>query len=701
MKEQHGPIHEQHHEQEYPANAMPRRRFGNYDLIRHIDIGGMGEVYLARQRTAFGREVAIKIMRSDLVHDAVARRRFLREAEVTAHLLHEHILPLIEFSDEGGRLFLVTPYIKGGTLATRLEHGSLAYAEIEQLFTALVQAVAYIHRRGVIHRDLKPSNILLDSEEGGDAIYVRLIDFGIASVSGEQATSAPLTSSGHEVGTAAYMAPERLEGIVAPSNDIYSLGIILYEMLTGELPTQLGRVRTVPSVFSAIIKRCVTTRPDGRFASADALLDAFQQAYESWSRGPQVQQRLASEGAVPPLVERVERGKRGERVQEGPPAEQPVQIKRSASLNDVKVHRAELVLPSMPDQSSHFQREDYSATTTYVKPEDLARLQSTNELAIAAPAIPPKLSKSKPRKRSLLGIVTIAIVALLAIIGGMGYMAVQAAISTDVVVSPRVQKVSKVLSMSALPTIHNVDANTASLPANVLSNTQTGSVTGPTSGQSACVLGIFDCHQAVSLADIAALAGQERPALRTQLAQNLQQQARTSSCTTVGKINYTDGNVDSNPQLGSASKTVTVTLTEQGSVECIKTQDVHTLALAMFQQQAPQNYALLNSQTQIGKSVVRSIDDAGVVKLAVPIAGVAQYQIPGDELARIQMHISGMKLQAARAYIATMPGLDNNATTMRISMGDTVPSNVGQIHVTTANPATLPTVTVPKVPKVS
>src|SRR5437870_2782099 len=126
-------------------------RFGNYELVRRIDVGGMGEVYLARQLTAFGREVAIKIMRSDLVHDPLARKRFLHEAEVSAHLLHEHILTLIEFSEEDGRLFLVTPYIKGGTLAQRLRREPLALGEVYQLFKALVQAIGYIHKRGVIH----------------------------------------------------------------------------------------------------------------------------------------------------------------------------------------------------------------------------------------------------------------------------------------------------------------------------------------------------------------------------------------------------------------------------------------------------------------------------------------------------------------------------------------------------------------------
>src|SRR5207244_9235815 len=112
-------------------------RFGNYDLIRRIDVGGMGEVYLARQHTAFDREVAIKIIRSDLVHDITVRKRFRREAEVNAHVKHGHILSLVEFGEEEGRLFFVTPYIAGGTLSRRLQTGPLALSEVYQLFTAL------------------------------------------------------------------------------------------------------------------------------------------------------------------------------------------------------------------------------------------------------------------------------------------------------------------------------------------------------------------------------------------------------------------------------------------------------------------------------------------------------------------------------------------------------------------------------------
>src|SRR5579864_43277 len=117
MEEQHDLISE--------GRSQEMRRFGNYDLIQRIDMGGMGEVYLAQQRTAFNREVAVKIIRDDLSRDPIARARFFREAEVSSHLKHDHILPLFEFGEVDGRLFLATPYIPGGTLARRLQAGPL------------------------------------------------------------------------------------------------------------------------------------------------------------------------------------------------------------------------------------------------------------------------------------------------------------------------------------------------------------------------------------------------------------------------------------------------------------------------------------------------------------------------------------------------------------------------------------------------
>ncbi|HEY7420108.1 MAG TPA: serine/threonine-protein kinase, partial [Ktedonobacteraceae bacterium] len=355
MKEQHGPIPLPRLLPE-DVDEQPRpESFRNYALIRRIDVGGMGEVYLARQRNAFDRKVAIKIIRPDLVHDQTARQRFLREAEVTAHLLHEHILPLIEFGEEDGRLFLVTPYIEGGTLAHRLLRGSLALTEAHQLFVALVKAVAYIHRKGVIHRDLKPNNILLDTDSEDGQVYVRLIDFGIASLSGSHASPA-LTSAEGEVGTVAYMAPERLDGVVAPSNDIYSLGIILYQMLTGTLLSPEERVATLPFSIHTFIRRCTAINPEDRYGSADEMLVAFEEGYQVAINVPRGRQSSSSP-SHPLLPETEPTISSSGRLA-------AVQLKR----DEVLLHRGEFVASPFPGKLGTLQPEEYNAPTTRIDP---------------------------------------------------------------------------------------------------------------------------------------------------------------------------------------------------------------------------------------------------------------------------------------------------------------------------------------------
>src|SRR2546427_11764818 len=342
---------------EQPGQIMQEEslpRFGNYDLVRRIDVGGMGEVYLARQRSAFGRAVAIKIIRSDLVHDMTARARFLREAEVSAHLKHEHILPLFEFGEDQGRLFLVTPYIEGGTLARHLKRGPLSLAEVHHLFIPLVQAVAYIHRRGVIHRDLKPTNILLEEQDG--QLYVRLIDFGIASVQGS-AASPPLTTAGNEMGTIAYMAPERLEGVAAPSNDIYSLGVILYQMLTGQIPTS-GKLVTLPPPLETVVRHCIALNPQDRYASADEVLIAFEYACRSLNVSP----ANASFDELP----RVSTSERDD-IPTPRHLTSSTPISTSAwedMSNERRAHAAPLQIPP-----SDFKDEDYRAQTTFIAPK--------------------------------------------------------------------------------------------------------------------------------------------------------------------------------------------------------------------------------------------------------------------------------------------------------------------------------------------
>ena len=441
---------------ELMLGGQDTQRFGNYDLVHRIAIGGMGEVYLARQRTAFGREVAVKIIRSDLVHDMTARQRFLREAEVNAYLKHDHILPLVEFGEEQGRLFLVTPYIKGGTLLKRLQIGSLSLTEVYQLFTALVEAVAYLHKRGVVHRDLKPSNILLDCAEDSNRIYVRLIDFGIATLQGLSA-SAPLTMAGHEMGTVAYMAPERLDGVAAPSNDIYLLGIILYQMITGQLPNA-DEMASLPRPLSYIIGHCIITNPQQRFASADDLLTSFEQAYQVVKNsydvnGPYVApkrstvpltanptpprsnlQSLSSDFAASssfPGATIIQPNSHAIRAEPEPSSSPPFQTATpGGSL--AATPRPEIILPPLPGSEKAFTGEDYSAPTSFLDPISLGKTTSVN---IQNPVI--ASNKRSRHNRLLVAPIIVLILVILLSMGTLGYQAFQASVLANITVSPR------------------------------------------------------------------------------------------------------------------------------------------------------------------------------------------------------------------------------------------------------------------------
>jgi serine/threonine protein kinase len=694
------------------------QHFGNYDLVRRIAVGGMGEVYLARQRTAFGREVAIKIIRSDLVHDMTARQRFLREAEVNAYLKHDHILPLVEFGEEQGRLFLVTPYIKGGTLLKRLQTGPLSLAEVHQLFTALVEAVAYLHKRGVIHRDLKPSNILLDHEDDSNRVYVRLIDFGIATLQGLSA-SAPLTMAGNEIGTVAYMAPERLDGMAVPSNDIYSLGIILYQMITRQLPNA-GEMLSLPKPLDYVIAHCIITNPKERFANADELLTSFEQAYYLAKNScdvtkPFVASRVSTSPlrgnpalsrSTPPLpasdltaasyspnsatiapnsatiIRPDKRAIREESLPPSPPL-QKATLGNSGRL--IAIPRPEVILPPLPGKQTAFQGEDYNAPTSSLDPASLQRDKS----AISKKSLLAFNTSNKRNRLLIAPTATLMLVILLAM-GILGYQAFQASLSANITISPRVQTISTVFTLTAKLGLKNIDVANSSIPAGVLTSTQTSSQQGKTTGEVDCIFLI--CHQAVSPFDLQVLSSQIGPTLHSKINQDLQKKAHNTNSTTVGEPIYSNERVTSKPQVGAQSNTVTVTVTEQGSIEYIKTKDVDDLALLLLKQKLKQHYTLIDSLTQIGQPVVQQVNPDNTVQIAIAAGGVARYQVPASELTDIQNHIKGLTQKDARAQIIKDVNLDPNAIGIRISYGDTIPNNVQQIKIETINPSNLPMV---------
>jgi serine/threonine protein kinase len=254
-------------------------QLGRYRLEEVLGHGGMALVYRAWD-DELERPVAVKLLADNLARDEQLRRRFLREARTAARLAHPNIVEIYDSGELDGRLYIVMEYVEGKTLAEILRgQGPLPPAEATQLALQLCAGLDHAHERGIVHRDIKPQNLLVQEDD-----ILKIADFGIAKPDG----ATTLTEAGGIIGTAAYLAPEQLSGeVVTPAADIYALGVVLYEMLTGRPPyevetiTQLiGRPQDesappvrelapeVPPDLEAVTMRCLARLPRYRPATA-------------------------------------------------------------------------------------------------------------------------------------------------------------------------------------------------------------------------------------------------------------------------------------------------------------------------------------------------------------------------------------------------------------------------------------------------
>jgi serine/threonine-protein kinase len=267
---------------------------GGYELKRVLGSGGAGVVYLS-ERPGHAEDVtAIKVLlppTNDAAQLAEFRKRFLREAQALGQTLHHpHILAVLASGEDEatGLLYMVMPYIRGGTLVTRLASGPLPLPEAAEDVTQLAQALDYAHAQNVVHRDIKPGNVLVDEQR-----QLYLADFGVAKLFDTTATT--LTDLGRAIGTPEYMAPEQARGeAITPAVDIYGLGMLTYQLVTGQLPyaattlpNLLVQIITappkrpqdvrpdLPEPAAAVILRALAKNPAERFASPGAFARAF------------------------------------------------------------------------------------------------------------------------------------------------------------------------------------------------------------------------------------------------------------------------------------------------------------------------------------------------------------------------------------------------------------------------------------------
>lgn len=298
-----------------------------YDVEEEIGRGGMSVVYRATD-LRLRREVAIKVLPPDLAFRADVRARFQREAEMAARLSHPHIVPIYSVDERGGLVYFVMALVVGEPLGARLARlGPMQPDEARAILRSIADALAYAHSRGVIHRDIKPDNILLDVESGRPMVT----DFGIARAA---ETDSRLTVTGTAMGTPTYMSPEQAMGEreLDGRSDIYSLGVVAYQMLVGEPPFVASNTPAMlmkhvserprplderrpglPKALTAAIERALAKRPQDRWPDARAFRDALMAtdapravAPSEWQAARPVAPRAAlpQQGAPPPIPPR-------------------------------------------------------------------------------------------------------------------------------------------------------------------------------------------------------------------------------------------------------------------------------------------------------------------------------------------------------------------------------------------------------------
>jgi eukaryotic-like serine/threonine-protein kinase len=275
---------------------------GKYRVVKLLGRGGMGAVYLA-EHTVIGKRVAVKVLLGSVAENETAVTRFEREAQAAGRIGSDHILEIFDFGSlPDGARYMVCEYLEGETLATRLQReGRLTPQAMAPLARQLLSGLGAAHQAGVVHRDLKPENIFILKHKAGWNDFIKIIDFGISKFQPLSATEGGLqmTATGIVVGTPCYLSPEQARGSREADNrsDLYAVGVILYEAVTGQLPFNAQNVndllfkivlespvpvhQVAPDVdptFVEIINTAMAREPDSRFQTAQAFIGAL----DSW-----------------------------------------------------------------------------------------------------------------------------------------------------------------------------------------------------------------------------------------------------------------------------------------------------------------------------------------------------------------------------------------------------------------------------------
>jgi tRNA A-37 threonylcarbamoyl transferase component Bud32 len=286
-----------------PEAGVRLKYFGDYELLEEVARGGMGVVWKVRQ-TSLNRDVALKMIRAGALASPEEVQRFLREAEAAANLQHPNIVAIHEVGEHGGQHYFSMDYVAGRDLGAIVKDGPLPAWRAARYVKIIAEAIHFAHQRGTLHRDLKPQNVLIDAAD-----QPRITDFGLAKIMKDDGR---LTQSGVVMGSPSYMPPEQAagrHGDIGPASDVYSLGAMLYELLTGRPPfraaTALATLRdvmeaepaaprrllgTIPPDLETICLKCLEKAPAARYPTARALAEEL----DRFLKGEPIQARPAS-----------------------------------------------------------------------------------------------------------------------------------------------------------------------------------------------------------------------------------------------------------------------------------------------------------------------------------------------------------------------------------------------------------------------
>ena len=305
----------------------PGTRLGNYEVVAAVGAGGMGEVYRAKD-TRLGRHVALKVLTGNIADDAERQARFAREARTLAALNHPGIVTIYSVEDVDGMALIAMEFVEGRSLSEQIPKGGFPLDRLLNIAVQLANAVAAAHKHDIVHRDLKPANVMLGAQD-----RVKVLDFGLAKLTepvlGAAETALPekeITGEGRILGTVAYMSPEQAEGRpVDERSDVFSLGVMLYEMASGERPFKgdtslsllsailkdtpkaLGELNpALPRELARYVRRCLAKDPDERYQSAADLRNDLEDLRHAMLSG-ELSPARASRGraAVSPRTQQV------------------------------------------------------------------------------------------------------------------------------------------------------------------------------------------------------------------------------------------------------------------------------------------------------------------------------------------------------------------------------------------------------------